>query len=324
MRAHQPHLLCVLLLSLIATGCALLDGPKASSPRVIVTYGYTSPAFLTPSATLATAGDASAWAASSQHRAAQAVGARSAQVVVAVAPQAAHAPARMGAGLDAADEAAGEVMGTGGSPYRVTRLSQDVALPYPLDNIISTHGECRGVKKIHRGLDIGGVGPNAGLGTPIRSMTRGRVVALGGPHTDTHRHGKFDLREVPAKRRGLELPRWAEVPGYGTVRFFTRSRGWSKMGVFIEVVTEAPGSPLDGYRIRYMHMAALHPSLKEGDVVESGQELGLLGGTAVQSSLPHLHIDMDTPTGRRVDIAPFLGLPRDRRGPKRCKGRGEH
>jgi murein DD-endopeptidase MepM/ murein hydrolase activator NlpD len=145
---------------------------------------------------------------------------------------------------------------------------------------------------------------------------------MGTPDTDPRRLGRYDKREGTARRRGLDLPRQAEVPGYGTVHFFTMSRGWSKMGVFLEVVTEAPGSPLDGYRIRYMHMATLHPSLKVGDVIEPGQEVGLMGGTAVQSSLPHLHLDIDTPTGRRVDAAPFLGLPNDRRGPKRCTGRG--
>jgi hypothetical protein len=76
------------------------------------------------------------------------------------------------------------------------------------------------------------------------------------------------------------------------------------MGNIIEVVVI--GGELDQHVIRYMHMGAVHPSLKVGDILEPGQEIGLMGGTGVQRSSPHLHFDISTPDGRRVDPAPYL------------------
>jgi murein DD-endopeptidase MepM/ murein hydrolase activator NlpD len=57
-----------------------------------------------------------------------------------------------------------------------------------------------------------------------------------------------------------------------------------------------------------MHLADVHPELSVGDIVMPGEEIGLLGGTAVQDSTPHLHLDLETPEGVRVDPAPYMGL----------------
>ena len=75
--------------------------------------------------------------------------------------------------------------------------------------------------------------------------------------------------------------------------------------------TEAIGTTIDGHRVRYMHLGAVHPQLAVGDEVEAGQEIGLMGGTAVMESLPHVHIDIETPGGRRIDVAPLLGMAPD-------------
>jgi Membrane proteins related to metalloendopeptidases len=110
------------------------------------------------------------------------------------------------------------------------------------------------------------------------------------------------------------LPKEFDVPGYGTVTFFTRDYGsWHSGAV---VVTEVVSGPLAGHQIRYMHLGAIHPELREGDVIEAGQELGLMGGTAILYDLPHVHIDIEDAEGRRIDPAPFMGLPEDRR---RCQ-----
>ena len=103
------------------------------------------------------------------------------------------------------------------------------------------------------------------------------------------------------------LPTSAEVPGYGEVWFFTRDYGSWHTGVI--VVTRLLDGPLQGYTVRYMHMAAAEPNLREGDVVEAGQEIGIMGGTAVLESTPHVHIDIEDPDGDRVDPNPVLGLP---------------
>ena len=103
------------------------------------------------------------------------------------------------------------------------------------------------------------------------------------------------------------LPRSFKVKRYGRVWFFTRTHGKARTGVLVRML--ALEGPLRDHVIRYMHLAAVHPSLKRGSIVDAGAEVGLMGATAVQESVPHVHIDLTTPDGRRLDVAPFLGLP---------------
>lgn len=203
-------------------------------------------------------------------------------------------------------------------PVIVAPVAPGFVLPYPLDRIYGTFGDCRGRgrnRRQHRGLDIGGVGEHFGLGTPIRSMVRARITLIGTGDEDPDRFGRPDTREGTTTRNGRELPRSGHVPGFGLVHFFTRNYGSWRSGTIINTV--AIGTEIDGHRIRYMHLAAIHPELRVGDEVEAGQVLGLMGGTAVQQDLPHVHIDIETPEGRRVDVAPFLGMAPDT---NRCRG----
>lgn len=193
-------------------------------------------------------------------------------------------------------------------------LPPGIVAPYPVERVIGTFGDCRPGGRQHRGLDLAGVGPNAGLGTPIRSMTRARIVSMHRPEDNPARWGRRDIRGGTVERRGVTLPRQAHVPGYGRVAFFTRDHGSAHTGVMI--VLEAIGGPLDQHRIRYMHLGELHPGLSVGDVVEAGQEVGVMGATAIMESLPHVHIDIEDPDGERVDVAPFVGLERD---PRVCR-----
>jgi murein DD-endopeptidase MepM/ murein hydrolase activator NlpD len=101
------------------------------------------------------------------------------------------------------------------------------------------------------------------------------------------------------------------IPGYGVVHWFTRDYGSWRSGTIIS--TEVVEGDWEGYRVRYMHLGAIYPGLAEGDIVEAGQELGLMGGTAIQFDSPHVHIDMEDLHGDRVDIAPLLGLEADTR-----------
>lgn len=184
------------------------------------------------------------------------------------------------------------------------------ALPYSLDNVLSTWGDCRdGGRRQHNGIDLGGVGEHHGLGTPVRSMIRARVTMIGTGDQDPGRFGNPDTRGGETERGGLTVPREARIAGYGLVHFFTRDLGSWGSGTII--TTEGEDGVLAGYRIRYLHLAAVHPSLAVGDLVDAGQEIGLMGGTAVQSSTPHVHIDIEDTNGQRVDVAPFLGLEPD-------------
>lgn len=201
------------------------------------------------------------------------------------------------------------------SPVMRGPVARGIALPYPLDRVFGTFGDCRdGGRRQHNGLDLGGVGPHAGLGTPMRSMTRARITFIGTPETDPAQFGRPDRQAGNTERGGQMLPRNLDVPGYGRVDFFTLDYGSWRSGVVI--VTEGIGEPLDGHQIRYMHLGAVHPELRVGDEVEAGQEIGLMGGTAVQQDSPHVHIDIETPEGVRIDVAPLLGMEPDR---SRCR-----
>lgn len=200
-------------------------------------------------------------------------------------------------------------------PAHLEPLAPGFVRPYPLERIYGTFGDCRPGGRQHRGLDIGGVGEHHGLGTPLRAMVRSEVVSIHRPEDNPARWGRRDTRGGVAERRGHELPRSFVVPGYGEVHFFTRDHGSAHTGVMI--VMRGLGGPLDGHQIRFMHLGDVHPGLEPGMVVEAGQEVGLMGSTAILQSLPHVHIDIEDAEGRRVDVAPFLGMPADR---TRCGG----
>ena len=183
---------------------------------------------------------------------------------------------------------------------------EDVVLPYPVTRVFRGFGACRGARHHHEAIDIGGVGPDAGLGTPIVAMARARVTMIGRPQDDPVEFGELDTRRGEVERGGRLLPRSKVVEGYGRVHFFTLNKGRWRSGVV--VVLEGVGGTLDKHEMRYMHLAEVHPRLAVGDVVQPGQEIGLMGGTAVQQASPHLHLDIEGPDGRRLDVAPLLGL----------------
>ncbi|TVQ97272.1 MAG: hypothetical protein EA398_15000 [Deltaproteobacteria bacterium] len=190
-----------------------------------------------------------------------------------------------------------------------------ITLPYSLDRVYGVFYDCRRGGRHHRGLDLGGVGPDFGLGTPVRAMVRSRITFIGTPESDPRQFGRRDTRPGTVERRGRELPRSGWHGPYGEVFYFTRDYGSWHAGV--TVIFEALESEIAGHQIRYMHLAAIHPELRVGDEVEAGQEVGLMGGTAVMRDLPHVHIDIETPEGRRVDVAPLVGLEADT--PRRCR-----
>ena len=188
--------------------------------------------------------------------------------------------------------------------------------PYSTANLISDFWECRGHRR-HRGIDLAGVGTDSGLGTPVVSLARARITHVGTPEIDPYRYGRRLENRSSVRRGGEELPTSGHVPGYGDVWFFTSSYGSWRTGVIIS--TEILDGPLAGHRVRYMHLAAPHPNLEVGDVVEAGQELGVMGGTAILESTPHIHLDAEDASGRRVDLAPYIGLPaRDPAGIPEC------
>lgn len=201
-------------------------------------------------------------------------------------------------------------------PLPVSPAMPGIVLPYPVTNVFGTFSDCRPGGRTHAGLDLGGIGELGGLGTPLYAMARSRVVFIGRPEEDAERFGTPDTRGGTVQRgpRDMDLPRRADVPGYGRVHYFTRDYGSWHSGAII--VMQALEGPLEGHKIRYMHVGAIHPELRVGDIVEAGQEVALMGGTAVQQDMPHVHIDIEDERGRRVDVAPFVGLPAD---PGRCR-----
>ncbi len=185
-----------------------------------------------------------------------------------------------------------------------------VLAPYSLRRVFRGFGKCRRGKHTHQAIDIGGVGENSGLGTPVFAMGRAKVTLIGRPEEDSRQFGTPD-RGRGTLRRGykgkLVLPKEERVPGYGRVVYFTKNYGSWRSGTVI--CTKVLDGPLKGHDVRYMHLGAVHPTLKRGTIVEAGEELGLMGGTAILDSAPHVHVDMTDPNGERVDIARLLGLP---------------
>lgn len=196
------------------------------------------------------------------------------------------------------------------SPREISEIGFPIepgfAQPYPYGNLMRQF--CGGTKrKLHRGHDIGLVGEtNGGLGTVINSVTRSVITLIGKTGEDIGEFGKQDKRTGETVRTGKKYPRQILVPGYGVVYPFSLNYGRWRSGVVI--VTKVLDGPLKDYTIRYMHMAAVRPDLKVGDVVEAGEHIALMGATAVMDSHPHVHIDMSTPTGTRADLAPYIGI----------------
>lgn len=159
----------------------------------------------------------------------------------------------------------------------------------------------------HQGIDIGGQGELGGVGQAVRSIVKSKIIFIGTPELDAKKFGRRDRRRGYAKRHHFRIPRQIEVPGYpAPIHPMTRTLGSSRTGVFI--VTEAMHPQMQKYRVRYLHLAAVKPGLKAGDIVEAGEELGLMGATAIMVSAPHVHIDVETRAGIRFNPAHLLGL----------------
>jgi len=199
-----------------------------------------------------------------------------------------------------------------------TKVRTGLYLPYPLKRIFRGFAECSDGHFRHRAIDIGGVGKNGGLGTPIRSMVKAKITRIGTPKTKPAWFGTWDKRRGKTKRHGHFYTRSGRVKGYGRVYYFTRKQGKWRTGVIIETV--GVGTALKDHKIRYMHLAAPHPDLKVGDVVQAGQEIGLMGGTGVQESAPHVHIDAATPDGEKIDIEVLYAR---RKASKICEREGK-
>ena len=211
--------------------------------------------------------------------------------------------------LGASPGAAAEPDGRGEAKVggAVPRLESGVVLPYPTQRLFRGFGRCIGRgRHRHEGIDLGGVGPDGGLGTPVRSMVRARVVMVGSGQVRPRDFGTPYRGRREVVRGGRRYRPSREVPGYGQVHFFTSRAGKWRSGNMVATVGLEP--PLEGHLIRYMHLGAIRPGLGVGDVVEAGDELGLLGGTGVQRSSPHVHIDIRTAEDVAVDVAPLLGL----------------
>ena len=178
------------------------------------------------------------------------------------------------------------------------------AQPYPYGNLLRQYdgNRCR-----HRGLDIGTVGEkNGGMGSVVNAVVRSKITLIGKTGGDIGEFGRQDKRTGDAIRTGRKYPRQILVPGYGIVYPMSLDYGRWRSGTV--VVTKVLDGPLQDYTIRYMHLATVRPDLKVGDIVEAGEHLALMGSTAVMDSPPHVHIDMETPTGARDDLAPYIGL----------------
>lgn len=190
-------------------------------------------------------------------------------------------------------------------PYRRLRLDNGLYLPYPLDNLFRGWVECTG-RGHHRALDLGGVGDDYGVGTPLRAMAKAKVIAIGRPEDDPARFGTPLTGVATVERSGHTLPASKQIQGYGKVHFFTRDYGRHRSGGQLSLLVL--DGPLAKHELHYLHIAAVHPDLEVGDTVEAGAEIALMGGTAVLDAPPHLHLSIESPDGKSVDVGKVLGI----------------
>jgi len=64
------------------------------------------------------------------------------------------------------------------------RRHRGLVIPYSLKRVGRGFGKCVRGKRKHPALDINGVGKWKGLGTPVRSMVRAKVIRIGRPEDD--------------------------------------------------------------------------------------------------------------------------------------------
>ena len=183
-------------------------------------------------------------------------------------------------------------------------LKSGLVLPYRMDNLFRGFFECR--RDRHPALDIGGVGKDYGLGTPVFAVGAMKITGVGTPESKPSRFGKRLRGGGTTKRGGRMLPRSRVIPGYGKVWFFTRTYGSARSGVL--VTGRLTEGRYKGYQVRYMHLGAAHPTVKKGATVEAGAEIGVMGGTAVQKDGPHVHFEIIHRNGRKLDPGPLLGI----------------
>ncbi|MCC6623244.1 MAG: hypothetical protein IT385_18440 [Deltaproteobacteria bacterium] len=185
-------------------------------------------------------------------------------------------------------------------------LEAGLALPYPLDNLMRGWTECASRRGGHHALDIGGVGPDYGVGTPIRAMARARVVSFATTETDPKRCGAPLDDATTTVRSGHTLPTSREIPGYGKVFFFSKDYGKHRSGGFIKLALLE--GPYEDHTVSYLHIADVAPGIEVGDEVDAGDEIALMGGTAVMDAPPHLHLSITTPEGKELDVGKVLGI----------------
>jgi murein DD-endopeptidase MepM/ murein hydrolase activator NlpD len=114
--------------------------------------------------------------------------------------------------------------------------------------------------RVHRGIDV-----EAATGEPVRAIADGRVSFAG-----CDMPGAQAAMELPPERVG-EIPREALGPG----------------GRFVCVVHRSTEAPLVSC---YMHLE--ETSVRTGDRVTRGQQLGTVGRTGCRVSSPHLHLEL--------------------------------
>jgi len=190
--------------------------------------------------------------------------------------------------------------------YEPLVLPNGLVLPYPLDNLFRGWARCRGGVHTHKALDIAGVGKHWGVGTPVRAIAKMRITGIGTPEQSEKKYGRRLKSNGTVKRGNSKLPCSREIEEYGKVYFFTTTYGKYRSGVLVS--GKVLEGKLKGYKVRYLHLAAHHPKIKKGKIVEAGQEIGLMGGTAVQEDPPHVHFEILSPKGNKLDPGPLLGI----------------
>lgn len=169
------------------------------------------------------------------------------------------------------------------------------SLGSPLDGsprVISSYlgAERDGGDRSHRGIDVESV-----LGEPVRAVADGKVNFVGVDWPGHRSHEIMDIEKI------MQVPR------------ATLGRG----GRFVCVLHR--GGSEGWLRSCYMHLEGI--SVRHGQEIRRGDQIGSVGRTGMKTSAPHLHLELHGPDGlldpSTILRGPLIGRPPEPEKPRR-------
>ena len=126
--------------------------------------------------------------------------------------------------------------------------------------------------------------PESGMYGSVRLGNYGKLIL-------PRFHEGLDIATLERDRQGRPLDEiYAAM--HGRVAMINRSAGNSDYGIHVVLLHE---DPVGTFYSLYAHMASIDPAVREGQTVDAGRRLGIMGNTAstpIPMSRGHLHVEI--------------------------------